>query len=148
MRYRVLANLVIANDSAGRAHHVYKDGIITDLAAKQRPHLLDMGMIEEIPDATPPGVVGPDDEDDQGDAPAIVAQPVTVPQTTDNAGSTPVVSQQVGDNPESNSGQSEVPARPPQIAKKEVWLDWAVKAQKVTPEQAESMTLEQLKALD
>lgn len=146
MRHRVLAPLVIARDSAGHAHHCYKGHIITDLAEDQRAHLLDQEMVEEIPDATPPGVV-PIDTDlpfvpydgDEGDE--------QQGQGTDAAGSTPVVSQAAPENPESNSGQAETPARPPQIANKETWVNWAIEAHGLSREAAEGMTLNDLKAL-
>lgn len=136
-RYLVTAPLVIAHDQDGVAHHKYQGAVIPWLTDEQRDHFLLHDLVCEIPDATPPGVYGPEDEGDggQGD------------------GSTPVVSQQAGENPESNSGSDAEAVdpnlpKPPQIAKKEVWVDWAVKAGRLDRATAEASTLETLKALD
>lgn len=129
-RYRVTAPLVIAHDQDRRANHHYAGAVIPWLSDGQRRHLLGLGMVEEIADATPPGVVGPNDEGD--DDPVITQQSAEQPP----------------ENLESNSGQTDPPARPPQIANKEVWVNWAVEAKGLSREQAEAMTLVDLKALD
>ncbi|MEV6258076.1 hypothetical protein AB0L97_32960 [Nocardia sp. NPDC051911] len=133
MRYQVTAPLVIAQDPDGRAHHRYSGEVIQWLSPEQRQHLLDLGMVEEIPDAMPPGVAPTDDEPEDAD-------PQPTPDT-DPAGPAPAVA------PDPASQESEQPARPPQIAKKEIWVDWAVAAKGLDRAEAEAMTLEQLKAL-
>ncbi|MFI5542091.1 hypothetical protein ACIA5H_37620 [Nocardia sp. NPDC051900] len=133
MRYQVTAPLVIAQDHEGRAHHRYSGEVIQWLSPEQRQHLLDLGMVEEIPDATPPGVAPAVDESDEDES-----QPTP---DTDPAGPAPAVA------PEQASQESEQPSRPPQIAKKEIWVDWAVQAKGIDKAEAETMTLEQLKAL-
>ncbi|MGW0052048.1 hypothetical protein [Nocardia nova] len=143
-RYRVIAPLVIANDHERRANHHYAGSVIQWLSDEQRRHLLDMGMVEELPDATPPGVVGPDEDEDE---------PVTVQQGTDNPAAVQVSetpnAEQVSPTTEQVTPiteQTEAP-RPPQIANKETWVNWAVEAKGLSREQAEAMTLVDLKAL-
>lgn len=121
-RYRVTAPLVIVHDPDGAAHHRYEGQVISwPLTAEQHEHLLGKGMLEELSDLTPPGVVPAD---------LVDAEPASGAE------------QQPAD-----PGSAESPARPPQIAKKEVWVEWAVQAKGLDQATAEGMTLEALKAL-
>ncbi|MFE3229336.1 hypothetical protein [Nocardia sp. NPDC059228] len=120
MRHRVIAPLVITHNQDGAAEHRYQGQVIPWMPEEQRQHLLRLGMVEEIPDATPPGVVGPDDEP-EGEQPAPGS-------TTPAAPSTEV-------------------ARPPQTATKEVWVDYAVTALGLDRPAAEAMTKPDLIAL-
>ncbi|GAB3211339.1 hypothetical protein [Nocardia tengchongensis] len=118
MRHRVTAPLVITHNQEGAAEHRYQGQVIPWMPDAQRRHLLSLGMVEEIPDATPPGVVGPDDaveDDEQEDE-----QPAS-------GSSAPAV-------------QSTPGARPLQTANKEIWVDYAVTVLGLDRAAAEAMT--------
>ena len=68
MRYVVRAPLVIVHDRDGAAHHKYEGQRIQYLSDVQREHLLELGMVEEISEPVPPGVVPQDAEPDEAEA--------------------------------------------------------------------------------
>jgi hypothetical protein len=56
MRYLVTAPCVNVPDETGSVHHLYRGEFIRWIPAAARAHLLDLGMVEEVPDPPTPGV--------------------------------------------------------------------------------------------
>jgi hypothetical protein len=66
MAFRVIAPLILL--AGVEVPHVYKGRIITSIPdPDQRVHLLEVGMVEEVPDPLPPGVAA----DAPAPAPAV-----------------------------------------------------------------------------
>lgn len=115
----MIAPLVIVHDQDGSAVHRYAGQVIAWLPELERLHLLGLDMVEEIPDATPPGVVSLEDQGQD-----IVPTP----------------------SPQVQVGADDIP-RPPQVANKEAWVEYVVLALGTDRGQAEAMTKADLIAL-
>ncbi|MEU6582821.1 hypothetical protein [Nocardia sp. NPDC046763] len=117
MKYRVTAPLVVAPDHGGRANHWYYGQIIQALPDEAAAHLLGLDMVEQVVEPVPPGVIAPE-------ATEVEQVPVSAEEVP-----------------------AESPARPPQTATKEVWVEYAVSALGLDQAEAEAKTKDELKAL-
>lgn len=61
MKHVVTAPLVIVHDQDGVAHHRYEGQVIQWLNDEQREHLLGLGLVEELHEPAPPGVIPADE---------------------------------------------------------------------------------------
>ncbi len=126
IRYRVTAPLVIAPDARGVHGHYYDGDLIPWLSEESSAHLLEMGMVTEFHVADEPGdahvVVTPELEGTDPGGEIVTTTAPTVPG-------------------------GELPPPPPQIATKDVWVDYAVSVHGLDRTEASAMTRDQLRDL-
>lgn len=116
MSYRVVAPLVIAEDQAGKLHHVYEGGVIPWLSDAQAQHFLSESLVEKVGADTGPVLTALDPD-------AASAQP----------------DQHLVVSGESASDDS----KPLRAAPKADWVDYAV-ANGADPDEAEALNKSEL----
>lgn len=109
--YKVVAPLVIAEDQAGKLHHVYEGGVIPWLSDRQAEHFVSEGLVEEV------GA-------DVGPVVAVLEPGYVAPVP--------------GVDPVSPLGDPE-DARPLRAASKAEWVDYAV-SKGADPEEAAALS--------
>lgn len=116
--YRVIAPLVLVRDELGRTHHLYEGAVVDVMDTEHANYLLSEGMVAVA------------------DSPTV---DVTVPPVNT------AVDEDLGVDVESSDSDPDaaLPSRPPHIAAKARWVDFAV-ASGVDRNEAEAMSKQAL----